>query len=56
VQQLFSEMEREKINPAKARKTFRQNWSKDSALYQNLQSRVTDLEKAREQLAGFLKL
>lgn len=56
VQELFADLEKEKISPAKARKTFRQNWSADSALYQNMQSRVTDLEKARERLAGFLKL
>ena len=55
VQRLFAELEKEKISPGKARKTFRQNWSPESALYQNLQGRVGDLEKARERLAGFLK-
>ncbi len=56
VQRLFADLEQEKTSAAKARKTFRQNWSLNSALYQNLQRRVGDLEKAREHLAGYLKL
>jgi hypothetical protein len=55
VQSRFSELEKEKINPNKARKTFRQNWAAGSGLYQNLERRVKDLEEQRRLLMPFLK-
>jgi hypothetical protein len=56
VQQLFSDIRKEKISPSKARTAFRRNWSEDAVLYKALQKSVADLEDLRKQLLLLIKI
>jgi hypothetical protein len=56
VQQLFSDVQKEKISPSKARQLFRRTWSEDTVTYKAFQKSLADLEDLRKQLILLIKI